>query len=87
MNYLPIPTFIINLKERIDRKVNVLQQFKARQEFTIDVVEAQEHAIGTLHKCAVNKVELFVKIIIVFKVTYIIIHPCKNTFYTLLRFF
>jgi GR25 family glycosyltransferase involved in LPS biosynthesis len=41
-----IPTYIINLKKRTDRKEHVLAQFQGREEFALTVVEAYEHSYG-----------------------------------------
>ncbi len=43
-----IPTYIINLKKRADRKAHVLEQFAGRDEFALTVVEAFEHSFGAL---------------------------------------
>ncbi|MGF7078475.1 hypothetical protein [Mucilaginibacter sp. UYCu711] len=43
-----IPTYIINLKKRADRKANVLEQFNGRDEFALTIVEAFEHSFGAL---------------------------------------
>ena len=43
-----IPTYIINLKKRTDRKEHVLEQFKGRDEFALNIVEAFEHSFGSL---------------------------------------
>jgi GR25 family glycosyltransferase involved in LPS biosynthesis len=43
-----IPTYIINLKKRADRKAHVLEQFNGRDEFALTVVEAFEHSFGAL---------------------------------------
>lgn len=44
----PIPTFVINLKKRTDRKEHVLKQFKGKNEFNVSVIEALEHEIGSI---------------------------------------
>jgi hypothetical protein len=41
-----IPTYVINLKKRTDRKEHVLAQFKNRDEFDLTIVEAFEHSCG-----------------------------------------
>lgn len=41
-----VPTYIINLKKRLERKVHILEQFSGRDEFDINIVEAIEHPIG-----------------------------------------
>jgi GR25 family glycosyltransferase involved in LPS biosynthesis len=43
-----IPTYIINLKRRTDRKTNILKEFTDKKEFKISVVEAVEHKIGAI---------------------------------------
>jgi len=43
---VPIPTYVINLKKRTDRKENVLKEFEGRQEFKVNIVEAIEHSRG-----------------------------------------
>jgi GR25 family glycosyltransferase involved in LPS biosynthesis len=43
-----IPTYIINLKKRSDRKAHVLEQFAGREEFALTIVEAFEHSFGAL---------------------------------------
>jgi GR25 family glycosyltransferase involved in LPS biosynthesis len=50
MDNLPvsIPTYVINLKKRTDRKTHALQQFEGRDEFQLNIVEAFEHSFGAL---------------------------------------
>jgi len=50
INQLPIPTFIINLKSRPDRKEHILNEFAGRDEFAIQVIEpiAHQHAVVSL---------------------------------------
>ncbi|TDW99265.1 glycosyltransferase family 25 protein [Dinghuibacter silviterrae] len=43
---VPIPTYVINLKRRTDRKENILREFAGREEFKVDIVEAIEHQRG-----------------------------------------
>jgi GR25 family glycosyltransferase involved in LPS biosynthesis len=43
-----IPTFVINLKRRVERREHILKEFNQRKEFDITVVEAQEHKIGAI---------------------------------------
>jgi GR25 family glycosyltransferase involved in LPS biosynthesis len=43
-----IPTYIINLKNRKDRKLHVLKEFKDKKEFSVDIVDACEHEIGAI---------------------------------------
>jgi len=40
-----IPTFVINLKNRIDRKEHILNEFSGRNEFNVTIVEPEKHAI------------------------------------------
>jgi len=42
----PIPTYIINLKRRTDRKTHILGEFLDKEEFNITIVEAVEHQRG-----------------------------------------
>ncbi|WP_316793710.1 hypothetical protein [Pedobacter frigoris] len=39
-----IDTFIINLKQRTDRRSSVLLQFQDKEEFNVKIVEAKEHS-------------------------------------------
>lgn len=41
-----IPTFIINLKERDDRKAHTIQEFSGKEEFNLTIVEAIKHQNG-----------------------------------------
>src|ERR1700761_9504412 len=41
-----IPVFAINLKKRTERKMHILKEFAHRDEFTLTIVEAQEHKFG-----------------------------------------
>jgi len=41
-----IPTFIINLERRCDRRIRVLNEFIGRNEFNVTVMPAIEHPIG-----------------------------------------
>ena len=45
---IPILSFIINLKERKDRKENILKEFSDKEEFAIQVVEAVRHQFGAI---------------------------------------
>lgn len=45
---MAIPTFIINLNFRTDRKVYIEQEFVGRDEFDITIVEACRHDIGAI---------------------------------------
>ncbi|WP_223583899.1 glycosyl transferase [Sphingobacterium sp. GVS05A] len=47
-NEIIVPTYIINLKKRKDRLAHIKSQFKHREEFEINIVEASEHTIGAL---------------------------------------
>lgn len=43
-----IPTYIINLKERTDRLYTILQQFKDKREFEINIIDGIKHEIGAI---------------------------------------
>lgn len=43
-----IPTYVINLPERIKRKQHIEEQFKDRPEFDVTIVEACRHKIGAM---------------------------------------
>lgn len=43
-----IPTYVINLSERTDRRNNVEIEFKDRDEFELHIVEAVKHPIGAV---------------------------------------
>lgn len=43
-----IPTFVINLKKRTDRKPHILQQFSQKEEFNVQIIEACEHQNGAI---------------------------------------
>jgi hypothetical protein len=45
---LMIPTYIINLKERTERREHILTQFKGKPEFDIHLIEACRHEIGAI---------------------------------------
>jgi GR25 family glycosyltransferase involved in LPS biosynthesis len=52
-----IPTYIINLPERKDRKAHIWEQFDERLEFDVEVVEAVKHDIGAFgHWQSIRKV-------------------------------
>ena len=61
-----IPTYVINLKKRTDRKENVLKEFAGRDEFTVHIVEAIEHQRGatglwlTIRKILAGSTEAFI---------------------------
>lgn len=48
LNTLSIPTYIINLPERTDRRKHILKQFAGKEEFDVTVVEACQHTNGAL---------------------------------------
>lgn len=58
-----IPTYIINLKERIDRRLHILQEFANKPEFDVRVVDAIKHKTGavglwqTIRKCVESGIE------------------------------
>src|SRR5580698_8291267 len=58
-----IPTYVINLKKRTDRKENVLKEFAGRPEFKVNMVEAIEHSRGatglwlTIREILLNRVD------------------------------
>lgn len=43
---MKIPTYIINLKKRTDRKEHILKQFENREEFDVNIIEACENQNG-----------------------------------------
>ena len=43
-----IPAYIINLPERVDRKVHILNEFKNKSEFNITIIDAHKHRIGAV---------------------------------------
>ncbi len=47
-NGIAIPTFVINLTERTDRLEHVIDQFRNRSEFKLNLVEAQRHRRGAV---------------------------------------
>ena len=50
-----IPTYVINLKKRPDRKEHILNEFIDKPEFEVKVVEAIEHTNGDCPIKCVNK--------------------------------
>jgi len=44
----PIKTFAINLEERTERKQHILEQFKAKQGFDLQIVKAIKNEIGAI---------------------------------------
>ena len=47
-NLQALPTYIVNLPQRTDRREYILQQFENRDEFSITLVEACVHKIGAV---------------------------------------
>lgn len=47
-NEISIPTYAINLPERIERREHVLQQFKGKKEFDLKIIDACKHEIGAI---------------------------------------
>lgn len=45
---LNIPTFVINLEKRGDRKAHIISQFAGRDEFDVTIVKAFEHEHGAI---------------------------------------
>ncbi|MBZ4187682.1 hypothetical protein [Niabella beijingensis] len=45
---MSIPTYVINLKSRTDRKAHILKEFEGRDEFNVNIVEAHEHQVGAV---------------------------------------
>jgi hypothetical protein len=45
---ITIPTYIINLPERTERKAHILRQFKHKPEFDVTIIEACKHDIGAV---------------------------------------
>ena len=43
-----IPTYIINLKIRPDRREHILQEFEGRDEFNATIIDAHRHEIGSI---------------------------------------
>ena len=43
-----IPTYVINLPERTDRKAHIEKQFEGRTEFDVTIVEAHSHHVGAV---------------------------------------
>ncbi|MDP9080280.1 MAG: hypothetical protein M3O71_22875 [Bacteroidota bacterium] len=48
MSTIQIPTFIINLKSRADRRQHIINEFAAHNEFNVKIIEAREHQIGAV---------------------------------------
>lgn len=47
-SHVYIPTYIINLRRRPDRKKHILREFEGREEFQTSLVEACEHKVGAV---------------------------------------
>lgn len=45
---ISIPTYVINLPERTERKTHIINQFKDKPEFDVTIVEACKHEIGAV---------------------------------------
>ena len=43
-----IPTYVINMKERLDRKKHIIGEFKGRDEFDVTYMDACTHTIGAV---------------------------------------
>ncbi|WPV01576.1 hypothetical protein SNE26_07290 [Mucilaginibacter sp. cycad4] len=43
-----IPTYVINLPERDDRRSHIIKQFQDRSEFDFKIIEAHRHSIGAI---------------------------------------
>lgn len=43
----PIPTYVINLSNRSDRKEGILKEFSGRDEFSVTIIEGIKDKIGT----------------------------------------
>lgn len=43
-----IPTYVVNLKRRVDRKEHILSEFSGKEEFDLNIVEAIEDPIGAV---------------------------------------
>ncbi|MBS0028140.1 hypothetical protein [Chitinophaga hostae] len=48
MKSISIPTYIINLKNRSDRRAHILQEFEGRDEFNATIIDAHRHEIGSI---------------------------------------
>lgn len=47
-NNIAIPTYVINLKARGERRAHILRQFEGKPEFSVQLIEACENKIGTV---------------------------------------
>jgi GR25 family glycosyltransferase involved in LPS biosynthesis len=54
-----IPTFIINLKKRKERREHIVNQFKNQHNFQINIVDAIEHKIGAIGLWETIKIILY----------------------------
>lgn len=45
---ISIPTYVINLPERVERRQSIEKEFKGRKEFELHIVEATRHEIGAV---------------------------------------
>jgi len=45
---ISIPTYIINLPERDDRRTHIIKQFQDRSEFDFKIIEAHRHSVGAI---------------------------------------
>lgn len=45
---ISIPTYVINLPERDDRRSHIIKQFQGRSEFDFKIIEAHRHSIGAI---------------------------------------
>ncbi len=43
-----IPVYVVNLKNRLNRRYHIEQEFKDRKEFFVNIIEAIKHPIGTI---------------------------------------
>ena len=43
-----IPTYVVNLKHRIDRKDHSISEFAGREEFDLQIITAIEHERGAM---------------------------------------
>lgn len=43
-----IPTYVINLEDRLDRKNNIIQEFEGKDEFELNIKTVQKHKVGAL---------------------------------------
>lgn len=58
-----LPVYVINLKDRIDRRLHCIKQFEDKREFKINFIVAEEHPIGAvgLWKSIVKAVQLAIQ--------------------------